>query len=1009
MADISLKGGQQAIFYSGELPRAEGNELKANYTAYGAEVQLTASPAITVINQNGYTAADTLLNYTILPPEYNAVTADIDIIKNSSWERYLPGSKTQGTDSAAIVAGSAFEVDAVYTAQAVLNRGSDNEIRGDFVPLLGYNADLDIDSDNNSPETPDGLQSDPGRDWGEEYLEDVEGRPGKVIRANTGDKDRDGVPDYADGMNLFNNADMNTSPSFTPLLLQIKMSGSGGKAKFRLVYPESDPAAISKTGDDTAGYTYAPAPGEPGKGSIRIWASAVSRQVAPFGQGGDYIKSGEAYSLEQMGMTSNPVLRLYAEGITSSSLAGDVRVQLQIDPDGDGPMPFVDADAVRFTVHDSALVPDYDRNRSIDNQDRKRAQAGDPFYFWINDDDDEGETEGTDIPGAKKKDTEGSHVNYETIQVDGIRDLIDFFPLYLDIKHLVNLFSPAEYKYLLVSENESLNFVYSYFTAPRSGDYLTGGTDSLEPAPTLGKTFTYTIGPNGIRLDPEYLEQIKLDAIKREGIGVILLEGRKASTKPLELKIYDNKGTLVTSLKLNLSLDGVEQMFRHKNLTSVAYKDLAPGRGSKAGELDRLNEPKNCPDVECTGISSINGKSFIYVHGYGNNGQEARGRQVEIFKRMFWSGSKAKFYGVTWYGWDSQLAGVTPNFHINVQHAFATVPALKNFIYNDVAGEVTIAAHSLGNMVVSAMLTDNAEGWDNSGMIKSFFMMDAAVAAEAYGAEDDINYPPLIEAGTHPDMTHPSWKGYDKKLWASEWHLLFDDADNRKKLTWRNIFKNRPASVAYYNFYSSGEEVLDMHKNEPNILDIGIFKQTGRYAWALQEKLKGDLTFNTVLGSNYGGWGFNEIDYYAEVDAAEYGRIRVRMPAVQANNIEPYILKATPFFLKGNETTLFDELGGSNYAAKHKIRLLADAIPARTLAAGKNEVLILGDIDKFNFNMQTTYKTKKRVNGQDVIFWPSSRGNEDNWRHGDAREAAYSYVYTLFDKFVEILDVGGLK
>ena len=32
MADISLKGGQQAIFYSGELPRAEGNELKANYT-----------------------------------------------------------------------------------------------------------------------------------------------------------------------------------------------------------------------------------------------------------------------------------------------------------------------------------------------------------------------------------------------------------------------------------------------------------------------------------------------------------------------------------------------------------------------------------------------------------------------------------------------------------------------------------------------------------------------------------------------------------------------------------------------------------------------------------------------------------------------------------------------------------------------------------------------------------------------------------------------------------------
>ena len=57
--------------------------------------------------------------------------------------------------------------------------------------------------------------------------------------------------------------------------------------------------------------------------------------------------------------------------------------------------------------------------------------------------------------------------------------------------------------------------------------------------------------------------------------------------------------------------------------------------------------------------------------------------------------------------------------------------------------------------------------------------------------------------------------------------------------------------------------------------------------------------------------------------------------------------------------------------------------------------------------MQTTYKTKKKVNGQYVVFWP--RGGQferDNWRHGDAREVAYSYVYLLFDKFVGL---GGLK
>ncbi|MFZ2197569.1 MAG: hypothetical protein WAV13_07550, partial [Thermodesulfovibrionales bacterium] len=90
----------------------------------------------------------------------------------------------------------------------------------------------------------------------------------------------------------------------------------------------------------------------------------------------------------------------------------------------------------------------------------------------------------------------------------------------------------------------------------------------------------------------------------------------------------------------------------------------------------------------------------------------------------------------------------------------------------------------------------------------------------------------------------------------------------------------------------------------------------------------------------------------------------------------------------------------------HRIRLLADAIPARTLAAGKREVLRLGPINEFNFDMQTTYKTTKKVNGKYVIFWPSSRGKNENWWHGDAREVAYSYVYSLFDKFVEF---GGLK
>jgi len=77
-------------------------------------------------------------------------------------------------------------------------------------------------------------------------------------------------------------------------------------------------------------------------------------------------------------------------------------------------------------------------------------------------------------------------------------------------------------------------------------------------------------------------------------------------------------------------------------------------------------------------------------------------------------------------------------------------------------------------------------------------------------------------------------------------------------------------------------------------------------------------------------------------------------------------------------------------------RLLADAIPALTLAAGKIEVSDIGPINEFNFNMQSTFKTAKTAG----IYWPSARQDQPNWRHSDLREVAYTYLYKIFNKFV---------
>ena len=227
--------------------------------------------------------------------------------------------------------------------------------------------------------------------------------------------------------------------------------------------------------------------------------------------------------------------------------------------------------------------------------------------------------------------------------------------------------------------------------------------------------------------------------------------------------------------------------------------------------------------------------------------------------------------------------------------------------------------------------------------------------------------------------------------------FLSTPEDSRAKLTWRNRFKQRPAQTDYYNYYSSGEEVLRTHPHEtvPGPTDIGMFNEAGKYAWTLQEKLKGrmwDIGID-ILGSRYGGWGFN-FEQYKRVAGQMVQQRRLWSPAdtndIVLNHLDQ--LRLMPFFKKGiQDTDLFTDAGGSSHAEQNKIRLLAEAIPSRTLPVGANVTSTFGEIEH-NFNMNSTLFQQ---NG-----WPESR-DTNNWLHSDIREMSYLYVYGVFNSFVD--------
>jgi hypothetical protein len=391
-----------------------------------------------------------------------------------------------------------------------------------------------------------------------------------------------------------------------------------------------------------------------------------------------------------------------------------------------------------------------------------------PFRFWSATDDHAGDFGGTGLSGVEPSYlTDGSYspglepvpnplpnqpVFQARYSADGRRTLEDFFPVYLNIGSLFqsNALSAGisatdtNWQFVLSQADGALRFAYTSLTPTNYMNYLR----DINVSSNLAYAHLVTITANGAPLSQSFV-----GGIAASNQGIILVEAWENTTQPLVLTIYHGTNQIAQT-SLYLSISDVEQMFRYKNLLL---------NSDPSAEADRLTDASvpNEPDTT--------DKNFVFLHGYNVNPQQARGVFADMYKRMYWSGSHAKFYGVVWDGYDSQvLNAVTVNYHTNEVHACATVPMFTNFLAS-LSGTTVVAAHSLGNMVVLSALND----YDVQS-ISTYFMIDAAIPLEA------------IQGSTTPDshLYYPDWIAYADKLNASHWFQLFSSGDGRNALTW---------------------------------------------------------------------------------------------------------------------------------------------------------------------------------------------------------------------------------
>jgi VCBS repeat-containing protein len=659
-----------------------------------------------------------------------------------------------------------------------------------------------------------------------------------------------------------------------------------------------------------------------------------------------------------------------------------------------------------------AMTTDVNRDGKITFDGSDLTSSSNPFRFWINDSQESGDISSAadDIPRS-----DSAHVKVKFPFIRGASDLVNFFPVVLNLRNVLRLLPPSSgYEYHLSQADNAVIFIYTSLTRTNAFDYLTNPSwwDHTHGR-DLYNTYATQVKAKGITLNEDFLNRILLDGNE----GVILMEGCTNTTNPLILEIW-HKGQKLAGIPLYLNINSIEDMYRHLNLRNGPDAPMAndvagglTGRMDDTAPVSQMNDCPAFPDV------LSNDRWIVFLHGFNVGGNEARGWNAEMFKRFYWSRNKARFVGVSWFGNpDDALAGLPPDYHLAVRNALATAPKLAEII-NGLSGPKTIVAHSLGCCVVASAIADHGMNVNNSCFI------DAALARECFDGEvpSDAN-----------GMTPDEWRSYDSRLYAANWYERFPATDARSILTWRNRFTN--AVLAIHNFYSSTEDVLAAYDGEVpgwwfTALTAAGFN--GDYAWVFQEKAKGDkvnyLLGLTHAGSYYGGWGFNLNDALLTTYSNWYvidsitGQRRVKNPG-EIGTITASLLDSSrysPLFKTGwgtydrlNPTLevidtnykdgpdwIFDLYGiaSGNTIASDPIKrnqLLAEAIPALSLPAGANKTANF--TSGRNYNLPTQFA--------DTIHWPRRRDEHDVrlWLHSDVHDVAYLYQYKLFDKLVSI-------
>ena len=615
--------------------------------------------------------------------------------------------------------------------------------------------------------------------------------------------------------------------------------------------------------------------------------------------------------------------------VTSSAL-GALRLVFRYWNVVDG--KFVQDEAVQRVT--SVLPPlrlDVNRDGAIDGGDSAAWLDGRTFRYWVNEDTARGDHI---VPDGNY-----TTANASDLVVNGTFDLINFFPVALDFGKFRAAWGDRV-SYEVKPEwggTNSFNFCLADVPWNAAGSVQTSNATTLAGQP-LSSASLVALPAGGVELPHSDVGRFS------EGSGLMVCEA-KSSHVSMRVDIKFG-GELLYSHSVPMAILPVKQMYSWIN-----------GRHLSGDGVVRPTAVHRTWDERNT-------KSLIFLHGANVSEEQAEQWGDVLFKRLWVSGVHADFYNVDWRG----NIGGAANYHENASNAFVVASRLAP-ILSDIPGEKVIMAHSLGNMVASSMIQDYGL------QVSKYIMCNSAVPAEAYDPSVNLRVPQLV---------HPDWERYPTNSWAANWHTLFkdDENDDRRLMGWSGRFSNVLDKAV--NFYSAGDEVLELvADNDVGIL-TGITSSLAHHAWHKQELFKGRGLGVGMGATDWSGWNVEE--NWLGVD---------KIPVAEALRMSDADFRTNTVFY-----CYPPSMNSTNINLLARGAHLALGIPALTPAAGATDLSDILD-QEHNFNLDLTNPGIEHPNG-----WPSKSSYPNRWLHSDMKDVSYFFNFKFYEKAIE---KGGLK